>query len=102
MSIGHNGTVATVYNVGKIKESVSPAAKIIAAGESLLHGETLSDISISQNPKKSTGSGKKVDSDTSHSLSAVDVDYLSAVESGTFLPRPMYKPRTQRPKASGV
>ena len=30
LSIGHNGTVATVYNVGKIKTGVPPSAKIIA------------------------------------------------------------------------
>ena len=30
LSIGHNGSVARVYNVGKIKEGVSPSAKLIA------------------------------------------------------------------------
>ena len=30
LSIGHNGTTATVYNVGKIKESAVPSANILA------------------------------------------------------------------------
>lgn len=46
LSIGNDGTVATVYNVGKTKESVSPSAKIIAAVESKLLDETLSNSII--------------------------------------------------------
>ena len=53
LSIGHNGTVATVYNVGKIKEGVAPSAKIIAVVGSKSLGETPSDDIISQNSKKS-------------------------------------------------
>ena len=48
-----NGTVATVYNVGEIKENVPPSAKIIAVMGSKALGETFSDISIPQNQKKS-------------------------------------------------
>ncbi len=49
LSIGNNGTVATVYNVGKTKESVSPSAKIIAAVGSKPLGKTLSSNSLPQN-----------------------------------------------------
>ena len=53
LSIGHKGTVATVYNVGKIKEGVSPSAKIIAVVESKLPWETPSDTSIPDSGEKS-------------------------------------------------
>ena len=52
LSIGHNGTVATVYNVGKIKGSVPPSAKIIAVVGSKPLGGTLSKDGISQNAEK--------------------------------------------------
>lgn len=48
LSVGHNGTVATVYNVGKIKESVPSSAKIIAVVGSRALDKTLSDNIISQ------------------------------------------------------
>lgn len=54
LSIGHNGTVATVYNVGKIKKGVSPSAKIIAVVGSKPLGKSPSSNSISQNSEKST------------------------------------------------
>lgn len=47
LSIGNNGTVATVYNVGKIKESVSPSAKVIAVVGSKPLGEAPSNNKIS-------------------------------------------------------
>ena len=59
LSIGNNGTVATVYNVGEIKENVPSSAKIIAVMGSKALDETFSDISISQNLKKSNSFGKK-------------------------------------------
>ena len=46
LSIGNNGTVATVYNVGKIKESVLPSAKILAVVGSKPLSKTLSKSSI--------------------------------------------------------
>ena len=58
LSIGHDGTVATVYNVGKIKESVPPSAKVIAVVGSQPLGGTHSKNSISQNSEKSSGSVK--------------------------------------------
>lgn len=47
LSVGHNGTVATVYNVGKIEKSVLPSAKIIAGAGSKALGKTLSKDIIS-------------------------------------------------------
>jgi hypothetical protein len=52
LSIGHNGTIATVYNVGKIKGSVPPSAKVIAVVGSKPLGGTLSDADIPQNGEK--------------------------------------------------
>lgn len=69
LSIGHNGTVATVYNVGKTKESVPPSAKIIAVVGSKPLGGTHSNGIISQNSEKSSGSVK-------NSLSAEQQDYF--------------------------
>ena len=59
ISVGHSGTVATVYNVGKIKEGVSPSAKIIAVVGSMPLGETPSDTIISENAEKSNTFDKK-------------------------------------------
>ncbi len=71
LSIGHNGTVATVYNVGKIEKSVPPSAKVIAVVGSKPLGETHSKNSISQNSEKSIGEAKKStgDDDIRFSLS---------------------------------
>lgn len=49
LSIGHNGSVARVYNVGKIKEGVSPSAKLIAVVGSQPLGKTPYNNSIPQN-----------------------------------------------------
>ena len=48
-SIGHNANVATVYNVGKIKEDILPSAKIIAGVGSKGPWSTSSEHSIAQN-----------------------------------------------------
>ena len=58
LSIGNNDGVATVYNVGKIKEGVPPSAKIIAVVGSKPLGKTPIVPIIPQNSKKSRGSGK--------------------------------------------
>ncbi len=83
LSIGHNGTVATVYNVGNAKESVSPSAKIIAVVGSMPLGETLSDISIPNSAEKvntseknSQKSTKKAPSKTKYQLEAEQNDAL--------------------------
>lgn len=55
LSIGNNGTIATVYNVGKIKESVSPSAKIIAVVGSKPLGATLSTGNISPSAENVNG-----------------------------------------------
>lgn len=46
ISVGHNGTVATVYNVGKIDKSALPSAKIIAVVGSQPLGKAPSKSSI--------------------------------------------------------
>ena len=51
LSIGNNGTVATVYNVGKIKESALPSAKILAVVGSKPLGKSLSENRIPHIPK---------------------------------------------------
>ena len=51
ISVGHNGSVATVYNVGKIDKSTLPSAKIIAVVGSKPLGKVLSNKSI-RNPQK--------------------------------------------------
>ena len=67
MSIGHNGTVATVYNVGKIDKSTLPSAKIIAVVGSKPLGKVLSNKSIrnseqnvNENFEELVGSPKKL------------------------------------------
>ena len=48
ISIGHNGNVATIYNVGKIIKSVSPSANLIAVVGSTAPGETLYNNNVQQ------------------------------------------------------
>lgn len=60
LSVGRNGTTATVYNIGKIKENALPAAKILAVVGSQPLRSASSANSIAQNAEKSTTSGKKV------------------------------------------
>lgn len=48
LSIGHNGFVATVYNMGKVKESVLPSAKTIAVVDSKALGKTPSILTLSK------------------------------------------------------
>ncbi len=52
LSIGHDGTTATVYNVGKIEKGTLPSAKIIAVVGSKAPVENASDDSIYDNRKK--------------------------------------------------
>ncbi len=108
LSIGHNGSVATVYNVGKIKEGVSPSAKIIAVVGSQPLGKTPSGNSIPQNSEKSTENRKnsfsiggedigpirgKASENTKYSLSettdgkfvaVVDSDILSNIDTSSW------------------
>lgn len=55
LSIGNNGTVATVYNVGKIEGSVLPSAKLIAVVGSKPLGKTLPANDITQETQKVKG-----------------------------------------------
>ena len=69
LSIGHNGTVATVYNVGKIEKGTPPSATIVAGvGSKPLGGTPSADI-ISQNSEKSSGEAK-------NSLSPAQEEYF--------------------------
>ena len=56
LSIGHNGTTATVYNVGKIKESAVPSANILAIVGSQPIGTTLKKSNIPAANKAASGS----------------------------------------------
>ena len=53
LSVGHNGTTATVYNVGKIKKDIPPSAKIIAVVGSKAPMGNVSVKSISPTATKS-------------------------------------------------
>lgn len=57
LSIGNDGTTATVYNVGKITEDALPSANIIAVVGSKPLRSASSDISIAQNSEKSSDVG---------------------------------------------
>lgn len=71
LSIGNNGTIATVYNVGKIKESVPPSAKIIAVVGSQPRGETRSDNS---KPQPTPGVNPQTADGETFSLSKTDAE----------------------------
>ena len=61
MSIGNNGTVATIYNIGKIKEDKLPSAKLIAVVGSKPLGNMSSKHSIptsAENVKKNRASAR--------------------------------------------
>ena len=53
LSIGNNASVATIYNIGKIKEDRLPSAKLIAVVGSKPHGSVPSKHSIRQTSEKS-------------------------------------------------
>lgn len=53
LSVGKSGTVATIYNIGKIKEDKLPSAKLIAVVGSKPLGSVPSKHSIRQNSEKS-------------------------------------------------
>ena len=89
LSIGHKGTVATVYNVGKIEEGVSPTAKIIAVAESQLLLETPSDTSISDSSEKINPSGEK---NSSNRAALPSEPYTSATSEHVGKERPRYEP----------
>ena len=75
-SIGHNGQVATVYNVGKIKEDVPSSAKLIAVvGSQALDGPSSTDIISNKNENV-----KQKQSDESYSSDNLDINYLKEVD----------------------
>lgn len=60
LSIGQNGTVATVYNVRTTKKGVPPSAKTIAVVGSKPLGGTPSASIIAENSEKSSGNSKNL------------------------------------------
>ena len=99
LSIGNNGTVATVYNVGKMTKDVPASAKILAVVGSKPLAVTSSDNSISQDSRNvnrqfSEISDAKVIEETTErlnevskpekrfSLARANDEYMKAVESG--------------------
>ncbi len=77
-SVGHNGDTATVYNVGKIKESTMPSANLIAVVGSQPLSTMLSDNSIPQNGGNVKGENA---GNAPHSISKVDDQrYKEAVD----------------------
>ena len=99
LSIGNNGTVATVYNVGKMTKDVPASAKILAVVGSKPLAVTSSDNRISQHSRNvnrqfSENSGAKVIEETTErlnevskpekrfSLTRANDEYMKAVESG--------------------
>ena len=75
-SVGHNGTIATVYNVGKIKEDVPSSAKLIAVvGSQALDSPSSTDIIRNKNDFVNNDL-----SNESFSSDNLDTDYLKAVE----------------------
>ena len=52
LSVGLNEGIATVYNVGKIKETAAPDGRILSAIGSKARDATVSDTNV---PQKSTG-----------------------------------------------
>jgi len=80
-SIGHNGTVATVYNVGKIKEDVPSSAKLIAVvGSQALDGTSSNDIILNEEDSVKNNisrEGEKYSSDNANSKHSVASEAFS-------------------------
>ena len=75
LSVGNNGTTATVYNVGKFEGSVLPSAKLIAVVGSKPLGKTLPSNDIAQNAQNVN---------TKNSLSETDGNQLSTEQEDFF------------------
>lgn len=80
-SIGHNGTVATVYNVGKIKEDVPSSAKLIAVvGSQALDGTSSNDIILNEEDSVKNNisrEGEKYSSDNANSKHSIASEAFS-------------------------
>lgn len=80
-SVGHNGTVATVYNVGKIKGSAPSSAKLIAVvGSKALDG-SLPNVII-PNPEQNVNKNTTTDSansDEQYSIT-IETEYMQAIK----------------------
>jgi len=74
-----------VYNVEKIKESISPSAKIIAVVESKLRGETLSNNSITDSADKSNSFAEKTIENSSKKASLFQTATISPLTSKSVM-----------------
>ena len=86
ISVGENGSVSTVYNVGRIDKDALPNGKIKTIYSGSKANSASIGISISQNPEKSTTSLKKVsEKNGSHrsALPKTDTDEMISMESIT-------------------
>ena len=91
LSIGNNGTTATVYNVGKVNGSVPPSAKLIAVVGSKPLGGTLPANSVEQesrnvNKQFSLSAARNTEEETAvgetvrQNLNKKGTNYLNGVE----------------------
>ena len=83
ISVGENGSVSTVYNVGRIKKDTLPNGKIktIYSGSK---ANSMSDISIPQKTDLSTDSEKKVSEKRKYDLTDSELDADGAVKDEYF------------------
>ena len=91
LSIGKKGTIATVYNVGKMTKDVPPSAKIIAVVGSKPLGRTPLDKSIPQSAEKSTEKAeayRRISGDRAGLTKRHQLKYASAKDS---IPQPAEK-----------
>lgn len=82
-SVGENGTVATVYNVGKIEGSVPSSAKLIAVvGSKALNGSLPNDSISKTNPNVNKNSSTSSSNSNSQYSITIEAEYMQAVEKG--------------------
>jgi len=97
LSIGHNGTVATVYNVGKISKGALPSAKIIAVVGSKALGKTPSKSSLSKttenvNTQNSLSNPNTDIAPLPWNIKGEDVAYIDSTESRPMQAADQYAP----------
>ena len=100
LSIGNNGTVATVYNIGEIKENVPSSAKIIAVMSSKALDETFSNSSISQPTQKSNSFDEKLLIDRMQSN--MRLVWMRIIAAENLLPSKLNTLKTAKQEANAV
>lgn len=93
LSIGHNGTTATVYNVGKIKESAVPSANILAVVGSHPLSTTLKKSNIPA-ADKTAASGSMPDGTSLETIIPQNFN-LSSTSDKTIRPLAYYDSETR-------